>query len=121
MDLQENGNVGVRKYSRVVDSEEDNDSSLSNSSSQKNLNHHKNCSSTTTTYVMACAIFASLNSVLLGYGSSISISLLFISPLLFSPRSLSLSHLYYLHSSDLVLHSCRLLLCFLQVHPNLEM
>lgn len=53
--LQENGNGGAQKYRRM-DSEENPEVSDggNNNSSRK--------------YVLACAIFASLNSVLLGYG-----------------------------------------------------
>ncbi|CAK9152499.1 unnamed protein product [Ilex paraguariensis] len=61
MSLQENGNGGKKKYRRMdSDSMEEEDGVSDNHSQQERTN-------STRKYVMACAIFASLNSVLLGY------------------------------------------------------
>ncbi|KAL2495093.1 putative polyol transporter 4 [Forsythia ovata] len=62
MGLQENGTVGFKKY-RKMDSDKIEDDEGGFVSYQENVNQN----SSSRRYVMACAIFASLNSVLLGY------------------------------------------------------
>ncbi|KAL2475411.1 putative polyol transporter 4 [Abeliophyllum distichum] len=62
MGLQENGSVGFKKY-RKMDSDTIEDDDGVFVSYQDNVNQN----SSSRRYVMACAIFASLNSVLLGY------------------------------------------------------
>lgn len=74
MGFQENGN---RKYVRMdSDSlEEEDEQDLVLSDSIPSFQQDKISSSSATKYVMACAIFASLNSVLLGYGYLLLLSL----------------------------------------------
>lgn len=75
--VEENGAVSLgpkNKYRRM-------DSELDEDHDDDPLHHQGDASSSTRKYVFACAVFASLNSVLLGYGmpSSIAHSLLFSS------------------------------------------
>ncbi|KAL7088892.1 hypothetical protein ACP275_13G156200 [Erythranthe tilingii] len=69
MDAQENGNGGVKKYRRIdldkmeLEDEDEEELSAVSHPLQGNVNTNNKCSSC----VMAYAIFASLNSVLLGY------------------------------------------------------
>lgn len=68
MGVQENGN----KYRRMDAGGNEEDNSLTQSQEQE---EGFDRSGSTKKYVLACAIFASLNSVLLGYGiSSLSVS-----------------------------------------------
>lgn len=60
MGIQENGNGGVLKYKRMDSDAMEEDASVLCEEKRNDMNNRK--------YVLACAIFASLNSVLLGYG-----------------------------------------------------
>lgn len=63
MEFQENGKGGnkYRRMDSVIIHEEENDFSNGDVDQQQRTNNAKR-------YVIACAVFASLNSVLLGYG-----------------------------------------------------
>lgn len=107
MGLQENGNMemglslgGKNKYRRM-----DDDSELKSGDDfgedYDAAQHHRQMqrSKTTRKYVFACSIFASLNSVLLGYGEQI----LILDPtLLFDVNKL----FFYLSLSSKVDYSC---------------
>ncbi|KAG8385596.1 hypothetical protein BUALT_Bualt03G0061600 [Buddleja alternifolia] len=70
MSLQENGKEGGRKYRRMdldtIEEDDDDDVCVSVSVSHP-FQHNNGNKDNSHKYVMACAIFASLNSVLLGY------------------------------------------------------
>lgn len=72
MGLQRNGDVGGKwnTYRRMDSEDEEEDSQLSNGEEQRRKQQMgvKINNGETTKFVFACAIFASLNSVLLGYG-----------------------------------------------------
>lgn len=75
--LQENGNgeMGLvkNKYKRMDSELTDFDDDIDEATQHHHLQLER--SKTTRKYVFACAVFASLNSVLLGYGNFISFSL----------------------------------------------
>lgn len=78
-DLQENGNGemglvnGIKnKYTRMDSQLTDFDDDIDEATQNHRIQLER--SKTTRKYVFACAIFASLNSVLLGYGNFISFS-----------------------------------------------
>lgn len=79
MGIQENGNEdmglsrGKNKYRRMDSELTDFDDDIDEASQHHHLQLER--IKTTRKYVFACAVFASLNSVLLGYGKSLPLSL----------------------------------------------